>query len=129
MNAEELNRAIAERVMGWHVGKYDALVAEDGLPEDGHWFMLQEPSETFEYEGARRWNPCQNWAHFGIVLGRIALDENTNWLQLELSEVGTSIWIAPKYKGLSRHGFSSCESRDDFLRAACAVILEAWGDD
>lgn len=117
MTNDELNQAIAEKVMGWR-------------EEHGFWYCGDAMTgRTADAElVASYWNPCWNWAHFGLVLERITLDGNTNWLQMELSEVGTSIGIAPKYRGLHRHGFSPCESRADLLRAACAAILEAWGD-
>lgn len=110
----ELDRKIAEQVMGWTVTKY------------GFWadtmFMPKEPPADWACEGAENWEPTENWAHFGLVLGRVTESMQHLGLSFINEEYDKRAWCNWRagYTGIMRNGHT-------VLEAACRAILEAWG--
>ncbi len=107
MDAKELNKQIAEKVMGWELS----------VAYPGYWFR---GTERVYVCGTRAcletWNPGGNWAHFGLVLERVHAVRGYTEIVLDTDHVAVAVGDKSAYCGLA----------GNVLAAACAAILEAW---
>lgn len=118
MTNDELNRAIAEKVMGWRARGNAWWIDEKQPTRYTVWNDGSHPA----MEGM--WNPCGKWEHFGLVLGRVWELERYVNLELMGFKGGKlwALWRNAKRKGGEAEGTNP-------LEVACRAILEAWGDD
>jgi hypothetical protein len=113
MDANEINRQVAERVMGWR------LSGGGNLWRDKKGVFHFASGDNMDGIGAYEdWNPAGNWAHFGMVLGRIMETRQYFYVSFEHTAAQWRSWVD---QGITRSGETP-------LEAACRAILEAWDD-
>lgn len=116
MTNDEVNRKIAEQVMGWHLDDEGFWRNAAGRPQMSSGDVENYP--PLRYTDWPTWNPCGNWAHFGLVLGRVCAENHAVDIAISEHQGVWSAWLV----GADEHTAGTP------LEAACRAILEAWGD-
>jgi len=110
---DEMNGKIARDIMGW-------VLDDNGYWHDGEMRVFVAPDtraanlDSAEFDA---WNPSGNWAHFGLVLGRM-------WEKF--GKVDVTVEKYASGEGVVAFCLDGEANGEEPLEAACRAILEAW---
>lgn len=113
MDANEINRAVAEKVMGWHLAQTATIKGDVWITGDGQLTGFHRNTRSSCY-----WNPYGKWAHFGLVLERVI--EHNGFIDIAISQ-RQGVW-----SGFVKLDWTHEGTAGNPLEAACLAILEAW---
>ena len=123
MEINDLNAAIAERVMGW------TDICGSGVYTDSscHFtkFSVAEPTGALgsHWQEFVKWNPCEDWGHFGLVLRRIW---EQNWGVMLRAHKDPSYDVMIEFNEAGDYADSGNCMEDGPLVGLCAAILDIW---